>query len=280
MMRAFTTALLLGLLAPFCIAGPIANKVLTPGGYRSNVNLLEIPSGGALAHTDTNIHVLALNGTVVHVAQSAGGAPNTATLAAATEKSGWITYASWSNTGSSPISRFTTTWTVPPAPKTWNQQTVFIFNSIEPPAGNAILQPVLQYGPSAAGGGEFWSVANWYVGDAANTFFTTPPSVRNSTGTNSESFDYKSEFSNIDRSALSISGVGELTWATETLEAYGITQASDYPTGATVLSAINLELLGGEIPDVSWGNVNDETDGLSTTVDSDGATNAQITITY
>lgn len=74
-----------------------------------------------------------------------------------------ITPADFCMTGSSPISSFATTWKVPAAPTTNHQQTIFLFNSIEPASGNAILQPVLQYGPSAAGGGSYWAVASWYV---------------------------------------------------------------------------------------------------------------------
>ncbi|KAJ7092145.1 hypothetical protein C8R44DRAFT_891201 [Mycena epipterygia] len=113
---------------------------------------------------------------------------------------------------------------IPALPAANHGQTVFLFNSIEPNSGDAILQPVLQYGPSAAGGGSFWALATWYlVGD--QTFFTTPvcASARATldgaitlTSLSGASFAYTSSLSN----------------ATETLEAYG-TSASDYPTGLT-----------------------------------------------
>ena len=50
-------------------------------------------------------------------------------------------------------------------------QTIFLFNGIEPGDFSHILQPVLQWGPSAAGGGASWSVASWYVG-GGNAFHT------------------------------------------------------------------------------------------------------------
>ena len=34
------------------------------------------------------------------------------------------------------------------------------------------LVPALQWGPSAAGGGEYWSVASWYVGGTSGASFT------------------------------------------------------------------------------------------------------------
>jgi hypothetical protein len=52
---------------------------------------------------------------------------------------------------------------VPTVPANQGSQTIFFFPSFEPPAGNAIIQPVLQWGGSAAGGGKYWAIASWYV---------------------------------------------------------------------------------------------------------------------
>ena len=54
-------------------------------------------------------------------------------------------------------------WYVP-SPPSFNGGTIFLFNGIAPTAQDWILQPVLQYGPSAAGGGNFWAIAAWFVG--------------------------------------------------------------------------------------------------------------------
>ncbi|KAJ7511989.1 hypothetical protein B0H11DRAFT_2268905 [Mycena galericulata] len=280
-------AFLVGLLAPFALGAPHPGKVPTPGGYRTNANVLAIPEGGSLRHIDNEIHVLAADGTVVHVAAS--GAPTRVKSTVAPEQTGWITFASWSNEETSPIESFTTTWTVPPAPETSNGQTVFLFNSIEPTAGDAILQPVLQYGPSAAGGGEYWAVASWYL-DSSSTFFTSLVSVNPGdvltglmtlTGTDGSTFNYTSAFTGIPNTALAVGGAAsELTWATETLEAYAVTGPSDYPAGATEFSGINLALASGVIPSVQWSTSDDAADGLSTTINTDGATDALITITY
>ena len=76
---------------------------------------------------------------------------------------GWIENAQWRNGGSNPIIYFSTKWVVPPAPSASDGQTVFLFNGLQPDNGAHILQPVLQWGPSAAGGGNYWSITNWYV---------------------------------------------------------------------------------------------------------------------
>ena len=46
-------------------------------------------------------------------------------------------------------------------------RTIFLFNGIQ--NSTSIYQPVLQWGPSAAGGGNFWTVASWYVDGAGGT---------------------------------------------------------------------------------------------------------------
>ncbi|KAJ7097352.1 hypothetical protein C8R44DRAFT_859868 [Mycena epipterygia] len=285
-MRASTTAaLLLSAFARLALGAPTATTVVVPGGIRVNANIHEVPSGGSIAHVGADVHVIAANGSVLHVVT-----PKATKVKAAVspEATGWVAYASWLNTGSSPIASFTTTWKVPAVPAANHGQTVFLFNSIEPNSGDAILQPVLQYGPSAAGGGSFWALATWYlVGD--QTFFTTP--VRTSAGatldgvitltsSSGSSFAYTSSFSNVAGTSLSITGAAQLTWATETLEAYGVTSASDYPTGSTVFSGINLKLSSGAVPTVAWSKVSDTADGLTTTVNTNGATNAVITIVY
>ncbi|KAJ7042337.1 hypothetical protein C8F04DRAFT_1176492 [Mycena alexandri] len=269
-MRASTAAaFLVGLLIPFTLAAPTIEKVLAPGGYRANTNVREIPAGGSLVRVGSEIHVLDAEGTIVHVATA--GVPTKVKSAVSPLETGWVTFASWLNTASSPISSFTTTWTVPPVPATNHDQTIFLFNSIEPNAGDAILQPVLQYL------------------DSANTFFTTPVQtsagatlngIITLTGSSGSSYNYISQFTNIPGTALDIIGSAELTWATETLEAYGVTAISDYPAGSTVFSGINLELASGAVPSVSWSNTNDNADGLSTTINTNGAANARITITY
>ena len=238
--------------------------------------------GGKVVHVNDKIHVVDANGKVVHVANNNG-----AKARGIDAKSGWVAYAGWTNTGGSPISSFTTTWSVPATPATDNGQTVFLFNSIEPASFNAILQPVLQYGPSAAGGGSYWTVASWYV--AGSQAYYSPlvsvsvgdvlDGVITLTGTNG-GYSYASSFSNVGGTTLTVNGVDELVWATETLESYHITSSSDYPTGSTTFYNINLGTADGNTPSVTWSPVSDSGDGLYTTVNIDGATNAQISIAY
>ncbi|KAJ7624640.1 hypothetical protein FB45DRAFT_1005519 [Roridomyces roridus] len=290
-MRASTFTLVISaILLPFAAAVPAAraptDRVLTPGGFRAASNITVIPTGGSLAHVGSEIHVFDSTGKVV--SKHAATRQPTKTTPVAPEETGWVADANWFNNGV-PIGSFKTTWSVPAVPASWVGQTIFLFNSIEPGTFDAIMQPVLQYGGSAAGGGQFWSVATWYLyGD--NTFFTTPVQVGvgqvlngivELVGTGAgNTFNYNSQFTNIGGTALTVVGGEELKWATLTLESYGVTGPSTYPAGSTVFSQTNLELSDGTFPSITWSTLSDPADGISTTVNTGGSTAAVITITY
>jgi len=61
------------------------------------------------------------------------------------------------------ITRLYGEWEVPQDPPRASAQTLFYWNGVEPQDTSAVLQPVLQYGSSAAGGGKYWAIASWYV---------------------------------------------------------------------------------------------------------------------
>ncbi|KAJ6561687.1 hypothetical protein B0H19DRAFT_1259338 [Mycena capillaripes] len=281
------TALFASLLAPVALAFPVVNTVLTPGGYSDRTKITAVPPGGRIAHVGKDIHVHAANGTVVHIVTPTPHKSSPVTKARALAKTGWITFASWFNTGA-PIGSFKTSWTVPPAPVGQHGQLLYLFNAIEPATGDAIMQPVLQYGISPAGGSQTqWGVASWYLfSDQIFHSSLIPVSVGQrldgevqlvgaSTG-----FDYNSQFTNIQGTGITVVGGEQLVWATITLEAYGVTVINDYPAGSTVFSGTNLELVSGEFPSITWSTLNDDADGLSTVVDVGGSTSATIEIRY
>ncbi|KAJ7688701.1 hypothetical protein B0H17DRAFT_1297136 [Mycena rosella] len=233
---------------------------------------LPSPTGGTVVHVGDEIHGLSDNGTIVHVANS--GAPDKPLVSH--ELTGWITYAQWNNLASSPITSFSTTFTVPPAPESDHGQTVFLWNGFQP---NSRPSPatILQYGPSDAGGGSFWSVASWYI--VGNSVFYTNPAPVNPgdvlTGImtlvqNGTAYNYNAQFVGIPESAVDVVGTEPLGFATITLEGYSVTGPSHYPIGSTVFSNTSVELGGGVIPEVSWAHVNDAADGITTTINSVG----------
>jgi hypothetical protein len=64
-----------------------------------------------------------------------------------------------------------TRWKVPATPND-QSQTDFYFPGIEPSDFSVILQPVLQWGESSAGGGNYWAIASWQVFSDGTAYYT------------------------------------------------------------------------------------------------------------
>lgn len=80
----------------------------------------------------------------------------------------WKAWTEFNNT--QPVTKFSTQWGIPPNPPSYTGQILYYWNGIEPAANTAVLQPVLQFGATPAGGGQYWAVASWYVSDVTATY--------------------------------------------------------------------------------------------------------------
>jgi hypothetical protein len=251
-----------------------SSQVLTPFGYRDSAHVHHVLAGYDLvAMPDGHIRMEnATTGDYIDFPISPGARKPL-------PDNGWQTYAGWVNEGKTPVTSFTTTWTVPPAPSNDDGQTLFQFNSMMPVAGTSILQPVLQYGPSAAGGGSYWAVASWYV-TGTDAFWSSLVEVaagKSLTGvitlkshTKSE-YDYACEFKGIAGTKYTIKKISQLYWLTETLEVYNVDLCADYPnTAFSEMSKIAVKT-GSKTPAVTWTITNDSTDcGVQTTIVTQG----------
>jgi len=284
--------------------------VLTPGGYRPKSLVQLVQPGAIIDATDGRHRVLDASGKVLadlgviavktlgrplmpdNVVRFAGTSPAVGAAPALVPSfgSGWITYGSWSNTTGKPVSVFSTRWVVPPAPATQSGQIIFLFNGIQ--NSTMIYQPVLQWGVSAAGGGNHWSVASWYAdGQGGPAFHTNLVNVNPGdvltgimtlTSQSAKGFTYNCQFQGIANTSLPIQNVQELTWCVETLECYSITKCSDYPnTNKTAMSAINLQT-GSVHPVMIWTLNNPVTDcGQHTLIfDEDSSGNGEVDLWY
>jgi hypothetical protein len=191
---------------------------------------------------------------------------------------GWIVNSGWTNASANPISYFKTRWAVPPPPATDNSQLIYLFNGIENAGGDYILQPVLQWGVSNAGGGSYWAIANWYVGAPSTgvalygTLIQVNPGdvlegIMTLTGQSGSNFDYLSSFSGHPTADLTVTNIAELTWANETLECYNFTAFSDYPDAVlTAFHDIEIRLRTSTTPfteaqaTINWTATNAVTD--------------------
>jgi len=125
-----------------------------------------------------------------------------------------------------------------------------------------VLQPVLQFGSSAAGGGAYWAYSSWYVSSQHGSHFS--PLVRLQVGdviTGSNVVDASGAW-NITASApkrepttLTFSPVpGAWVTAYHVLEAYGVTNnCGAYPTtGVVNFTAVTLAVDGKAVSPIKW----------------------------
>ena len=261
--------------------------VLTPGGYRHPSLVTRVPRDHAIERHLGRYRLRDLAKQLpVDLPRFSPGPGDVPGFG-----SGWIAYASWTNATGQPVTAFRTTWRVPPAPVTSSGQTIFLFNGIDPADTTAaILQPVLQWGHSGAGGGPWWSIASWYVTGSGEAFHTdlvpvnegdSITGVMKLTEKAGATCSYTSEFEGIAGTTLPVLSVAELVWCNETLEAYGITACSDYPnTDLTAMTEIALQTSAGAAP-LSWTPTDRVTDcGQHALVASDSASSGTVDLFY
>eukprot|EP01125_Pyxidicula_operculata_P005103 TRINITY_DN1867_c0_g1_i2.p1 TRINITY_DN1867_c0_g1~~TRINITY_DN1867_c0_g1_i2.p1 ORF type:complete len:275 (+),score=31.09 TRINITY_DN1867_c0_g1_i2:32-856(+) len=141
---------------------PTEGDVLTPFGYMPKECVHALGPNGRIETVDGKLHLLSANGTrTVHEA-----CMNKRRSLQQSPPYGWAAYAEY-YIGSG-VKSFAGQWNVPDIPKSDVTQTLFLFtglqNTVLESQSATIVQPVLQYGPSQAGGGSYWAIASWYVG--------------------------------------------------------------------------------------------------------------------
>jgi hypothetical protein len=137
-----------------------ANYKRVPGGKRFHKSCIhEIPDGAVVE--GKSIYV---DGKLVNQVQPCGHPPRTDVSRQLPTLNGWIETAVRNATpfgGVSWYNQIWTTWTVPSIPAITSPQLLYFFNGLQ--GSHSILQPVLQWGFSPAGGGPIWAMANWLV---------------------------------------------------------------------------------------------------------------------
>jgi hypothetical protein len=274
-------------------AAPADDHVVTPGGHRPRSKVHRVGPGeridastGRLRHLDRSGREIADFGPLPTPPQRgttgrAAAVPDT--------PANWVAYTAWSNDGGTQITEFRTTWVVPPEPDTTNGQTIYLFNGLQDTPTTMILQPVLQWGNSPAGGRRRWMVASWAVVNG-NAFYTklqpvdpgdTLVGVMRLVAQTSGVFTWQCEFEGIEDTTLPWMGPQVLDWCAETLEAYYITTCSDYPdTETTRFRDISVRT-GTTRPTITWSEIERINDcGQSAQVISNSATDGEVEITY
>jgi hypothetical protein len=264
--------------------------VLTPGGFRHPSLVHRLERGQAVTRAGGVSRKLDLaTGTATDLPSTS---IEPAAVAIPALGSGWITDALFAGTPTLPVSFsfFTTTWKVPPAPTSQDGQTIFLFNALLDSLQNDILQPVLQWGPSQAGGGNSWAVACWYIDPSGKAFYHDLVSVNQGdilvgvmklTGQSGGTFNYDCSFQGIDGADLTVQSITTRTVATETLECYSVQNCADYPDAFyTAMTAIELQTSGADIQP-NWGVENRVTDcGQHTILISTASPGGEVDLFY
>lgn len=250
--------------------------------------------GGKIAHIGDEIHLLDRAGKVLHIASNDNSKSRRASTTTPTI-SEWVAKAEWEHPSTSLMNQSAVSWTVPPAPTTDHGQTIFLFSAVQPATRDSIVAPTLQWEVSAAGGGSYWSLVSWYV-IGTQVYHTAPYKqvpgdwlnsavVGWTTGSGATlKYGWGAEFANIKPSLstpgptwLEVDSTELMVWAAQGVQATGITTASDYPAGSSLFSYINIYDSAGQ-PTVTWTTAG--SGGLTTTVNTQGAVNGAITVTY
>jgi len=177
---------------------------------------------------------------------------------------GWQQYVKYQTNN---ITEFLGMWIVPDAPADFAAGVLFTFTGLQnidwvPPNADPkgpfdIIQPVLQYGYSEAGGGTFWSMASWYVTLDSDVYYSrlTPISSKvtmfgNMTKIGGDSWFIDSvDTSTNTHSSLTVteSILESQPWAYVTLEVYDIFACNEYPTDTIPYSNLELYVLGKQV---------------------------------
>ena len=149
--------------APLRPANVPASFVSTPGGWIDPSCIHQVPDG---ATVDGEHGDITLNGTElehyetcpqsgISIAHSGLGGPGT--------YGGWVEDVYQYSPAGTVFGQVTAEMVVPNAPTQWGA-TVYYFDGLQSSvtSGCGIIQPVLQWGTSPAGGGDYWTVGAWW----------------------------------------------------------------------------------------------------------------------
>jgi len=152
---------------------------------------------------------------------------------------GWIVYGVYNGNS---FTSFNGTWKVPTAPSTTSDnQTLFMFTGLEDAFGDEIIQPVIQWGPSEAGGGNYWTIANWWVTSSGQALYSTLTKinigdtilgtmVQHGTG----SWAIAASVNSAKPTILNVNNISPQTMASVTLEVYNVLECTDYPADNSI----------------------------------------------
>jgi len=219
---------------------------ITPFGYMPKECIHPAPEDAEIVEEETGLLIRDKNGGETKIAGKCPVAPL---------PSGWSVYAAWID--SSPLQYFGAAWNVPPVPQDEGTQVLFLFNGLQNngplDAATTIIQPVLQFGVSEAGGGKYWAIASWFVSSTGHAVYSKLLTVEtgalllgNMTNSNGlwNIVTYDSN-SGTDVS-INVRPAASQLFASITLEVYQVSSCLEYPQGSTTFFDLVLKDGDGE----------------------------------
>jgi hypothetical protein len=152
--------------APDHVLSAAAATAITPFGKMNPVCVHQVDDPSTGTPVDESASLTACLAVAPKVPSSTTGGTITADTDA--EPPGWVEWADQDL--ASGVSLLSADFTVPATPSNVGDQVIFLFPSLTPSTNPPIIQPVLQFGEAANGGGKYWAIANWYLTEAANSY--------------------------------------------------------------------------------------------------------------
>lgn len=247
----------LAILSAFAIAAPPAGYVPTPGGFVHVSCLHHAGNASTVKQLADGSHELTFaNGIkAIHSkckypripAHKGKQQQQQRATTPAPPNNGWQVF-SYFNAGKT-VNKYTGNWNVPQSPS-YNGQLLYTFTAFQdcfgancPYKSVDIIQPVLQFGVSPAGGGDYWGIASWYVSSDGAAYFSTFQKVADSSSVYGEMLKTGDNSPTNNKWAITTKGSGSPTvlnvhyqdtfiepWTFVTLEVYGVKSCSAYPS--------------------------------------------------
>jgi hypothetical protein len=272
------------------------DQVFTPAGPRPQSQVREIAAGhyidgstGNLVEHDASGKIVKDHGPIAEGRVNTNAIRDSAVVKAPGPalQNGLITFAEWTNNTSTPVNMLMVTWTVPPPPTTDSGQTIYLYIGIE--ATGAAIELALQWGPSAAGGGNSWNLATWYITPSVTLHTTVTPV---STGQkligaialsiqSGSLFSYEAQFVGLPNTLLTLNNIPQLTSLYVAFATFNATGLSNYPNATDTIFTNVVVQAGYSPPKPVWQPINVVTSlGQHTSVLSNAYGDGYIVIYY
>lgn len=221
---------------------------------------------------------------------------NETSLSSISSQDGWITYAECQVYVPNPkTTYFSAEWIVPSPPLKYSDQIIYLFIGLEGTKilddGNSayILQPVLQWGETPAGGGKYWAICNWLVFNRDQFFYDSLIKVNSGdklqgviklTSNSDTSYAYNSSFTGYP-TGLDVYNLPRLETPYFALEAYNIEICDEYPADEKIRMQ-NIQILTNTIyPPLIWYTYNTvDICGQFTNIINESSNNGEVNIHF